>query len=520
MEKIEHPSKNENEKINENEVNENITITNDTHKNEQPTKFISKKSIVISIFLAVLFGIIIANIAGGYIGELITGLISTFTAFASALIIIFILKHLMNFIENKLLKHFFVGLSNEKKIKRTISIIIAFILLILTIFLCMSLIVPKIIDIVTELVNNRESYIYQIKSQLTDFITSLIDTKADDTVNSIMVSISTYLEDTFNNFLPQLLAISTSTIMTMGQICMGGVLAFLYLYNRESINKFFAGLMKSKCKPSTVENTYKIMQHSDRVLLDYIVAKIIEAIVITVVIGIGLSIIGVKYAFELALIIGILNVIPYIGFIIALVPTTLITIIYGSIDLAIQALIVTAVIYIILTTFITPVIVGKKIKINMLLMFSAMILGGGMFGIIGMAVAPPIACIGAEIFKQKMKINQSNINTNINENQNISINGKQNENNSANASENESKIESKNQNLSKNQNSTDTNKQIEKNAKTDNASNVTKRHKKNNLDDTNNNNNNENVIINKEKISSTQTKKRNSKNLKTKNSFI
>ncbi|MBQ8748991.1 MAG: AI-2E family transporter [Clostridia bacterium] len=398
----------ENSKINNTTENNTNNEVNTNNTKRTSSKF------VFSIFLAIFLGIVIANVAGGYIGSLIQGLCSTLTAFASALVIIFILKHLMNFIENTLLKHFLTKSKYGHRIKRTISILVSFAILILTIFLVMSFIVPQIIEIITELVNNKDSYVYQIKTQLSEFIASIINTNADDTVNNIMKSISAYLEETFNNFLPQLLAISTSTVMTIGQICMGGILAFLYLYNRETINGFFAKLIKLKCKPITVKRTYNIMEHSDKVLLDYIVAKIIEAIVITVVIGIGLSIVGINYAFELALLIGILNVIPYIGFIIALVPLTLLTLIYGSVELTIQAVIVTAIIYIILTTFITPVIVGKKIKINMLLMFSAMIIFGGMFGIIGMAIAPPVACIMAEIFKERMSLNSESADNNCN----------------------------------------------------------------------------------------------------------
>ncbi len=411
--------------------NSNYNSTQNKAQQTQSNAKISKKPLAISIFFAILFGIIIANVAGGYIANLFKGLLSTFVTFGSALAIIFLLKHLMSFIENRLLGKVLIGNQYEHTIKRLISIIVAFLTLILIIFLIMNLIIPRVIEIVNELVNNRDTYIYQIKSQLTDFVTSIIGAKADDTVNSIMNGISAYLEDTFNNFLPQVLAFSTSTITTIGHICMGGFLAFLYLFNRESINKFFANIFKSKCKPETVKKTYNIMTHSDKVLVDYIIAKIIEAIIITVVIGIGLSIINVNYAFELALIIGILNVIPYIGFIIALVPLTFITIIYGSIETAIQALIVTTIIYVILTTFVTPVIVGKKIKCNILLMFSAMIVGGGMFGIIGMAIAPPVACIGAEIFKQKMCENRGN-NTSENNSNCSKPQKEQEENNTAN----------------------------------------------------------------------------------------
>ena len=92
------------------------------------------------------------------------------------------------------------------------------------------------------------------------------------------------------------------------------------------------------------------MAKSDRILIDYLVAKVIECIVITVILGIIMTILGVEASFELAFIIGVLNAIPYVGYFIAIVPMALITLVYGSVSLLIPALIWVSIAYILITT--------------------------------------------------------------------------------------------------------------------------------------------------------------------------
>ncbi len=361
----------------------------------------SHKYWVIPLFIALLSALIISALAGDFLFGLFSGFLSSLTSIIIALFIIFALKHLMDAIEQKILKNAFKNAKNPFKIKRIISIIIAFLILFLVIFIIINMIVPRVIEIGTELFNNREQYVYQIRTQLTEFVDNIIP-NGGETVSTLIDGFVSNLGDTLTNFLPKIIEIGTSTFTFLGQCLLGILIAFLYLKDKEKIRNFSKHVVEIKC-PNKAQHIFSVTQKSDKILLDYLVAKILEAGVLTIGIGITLAVLGVKYAFELAFIISILNVIPYIGFIISLIPTILITLIYGSVDQAITVLIVLVIVYTFLTTFVTPYIIGKKIKTNMLLMVVAMVIGGGMFGMLGMAFAPPIAAIMSVVISDNLK---------------------------------------------------------------------------------------------------------------------
>ncbi len=358
------------------------------------------KTWIIGICIAIVLGIVLANAAGGFIEGLLIGLFSCLTPIVTALVAIFLLKHVMSFVEIKILFKLFKNIN--KKVARIISLFAALLLFLGFIFLIFYMFVPRTVDIITELINNKEKYIYQLQNEVSAILASLFGTNAEDMVASITSSLYAYIETTFNNILPQLIAVSTSTISTIGQILLGLVLAILYLIDREGVNAYVIRMSKTCMNEKIRESAKNVIGKSDRILIDFIIAKAIECVVITVCLGILMSILGVQFAFELAFIMGVLNVIPYVGYIISLFPTLLITMVYGSVSLALQTLIFVSVGYILLTSLVTPFIIGKRIRMNMIVMFLSMIIGGGLFGIVGMMIGVPIGAIISEFIKERV----------------------------------------------------------------------------------------------------------------------
>lgn len=366
-----------------------------------------KVSLIVGIFIAVCLGIVVANIFGGFVQGLMLGLLSSLTPIITALVVVFILKHVMAYTENKVIFKLFPKLS--KVVCRAISLSIAVILMIGFLALVFYLFVPKTVGLITELVNNKEIYIYQLQEEISALLSSIFGSSADDIVAKLTDSLYENIEKAFNDFLPQLVSIGTSTIATIGQILLGFVLAVIYLFNREKVNKFMVRIARVKMKPESIKHTKHFLDKSDRILIDFIIAKVIECIVITICLGIIMSLLGVSFEFELAFIIGILNVIPYVGYIISLLPTTLITMVYGSVSLALQTLIFVSVAYIFITSFITPIIVGRRVKMNMLVMFLSMIIGGGIMGMWGMMIGIPIGAIISELVVERVEYKENQI---------------------------------------------------------------------------------------------------------------
>ena len=116
-------------------------------------------------------------------------------------------------------------------------------------------------------------------------------------------------------------------------------------------------------------------------------------IAIIVSVYILLTIMGVRYAPLLGFFIGLFNMIPYVGAIIATVISAIITFITGGLSQTIWMLIVVIILQQIDANIINPRIVGKSLKISPLLVLFAVTFGGAYFGILGMFLAVPVIAV-------------------------------------------------------------------------------------------------------------------------------
>ena len=103
-----------------------------------------------------------------------------------------------------------------------------------------------------------------------------------------------------------------------------------------------------------------------------------------------MSLLHVKYAVLLGFMIGVFNLIPYFGAIIAIVLAALITIFTGGIGQAIIMTISVTILQQLDANIINPKILGNSLSISPLLVIFAVTIGGEYFGILGMFLAVPV----------------------------------------------------------------------------------------------------------------------------------
>ena len=95
----------------------------------------------------------------------------------------------------------------------------------------------------------------------------------------------------------------------------------------------------------------------------------------------------------LGLFIGLFNLIPYFGAIIAVAISVILTILTGGLSKAIEMTIVVIILQQIDANFINPKIVGESLEISPLLVIFSVTIGGAYFGILGMFLAVPVAAV-------------------------------------------------------------------------------------------------------------------------------
>jgi len=131
----------------------------------------------------------------------------------------------------------------------------------------------------------------------------------------------------------------------------------------------------------------------------YISGLIFEMIAVSALTSIGLYFIGVKYAILLGIITGILNLIPYIGILVAGI-LTILSSLTGSpeVSLILGVIIVNLVVQLIDNNILVPMIINTKVQINAFVSIVGIIIGGQIAGIAGMFLAIPILAILKIVF--------------------------------------------------------------------------------------------------------------------------
>ena len=106
-----------------------------------------------------------------------------------------------------------------------------------------------------------------------------------------------------------------------------------------------------------------------------------------------MSIMGVKYAVLLGFMIGLFNMIPYFGAIIAVIIATLITLLTGGFWQALTMVIVVTILQQVDANIINPKIIGTSLKISPLLVIFGVTVGGAYFGVWGILLAVPLIAV-------------------------------------------------------------------------------------------------------------------------------
>ncbi len=143
----------------------------------------------------------------------------------------------------------------------------------------------------------------------------------------------------------------------------------------------------------------EIITQTKTLIQRYIRGLLFEAVIVAVLYSLGLLFIGIDYAILLGFIAALLNVIPYVGGLIAVSLIMIVTIATkDTITYPILVLALSVIIHIIDNSFIIPKIVASKVKINALITITMVIASGALLGVPGMIICIPLTGIVKLIF--------------------------------------------------------------------------------------------------------------------------
>lgn len=196
---------------------------------------------------------------------------------------------------------------------------------------------------------------------------------------------------------------STKTaLVIVGSIVTVIVSAFYLMYDRINLTNLALGIVPAKDRQLVRDLFTEIAEVIGR----YIRGNLAVSAVCAVVVFIALTLLSVPFALPLAIFTGLMGLLPYIGPFIALIPA----VILGLSQSPLVGLLVVVVFLVyqqIENTFIVPIMYNKTLNLSPALVFLSVLIGGGIFGVLGAFLALPVAASIPVLIKYLDIFNQS-----------------------------------------------------------------------------------------------------------------
>lgn len=288
-----------------------------------------------------------------------------------------------------------VNLLQKIKIPRVFGALIVYIVVIGVLGFLISLIVPSVAKDIKDLSSNLPNYIEEMSAKF----------------ESIQRASSKYQEiiNQFQKFLAgigDLLRQSASNLFSTAINIFGGIFSFLVVL----VVSFYLSVQKRGVQHALTaivphqhrDYILSLWERSQRKLGRWLQGQLFLGIIVGVLVYIGLYFLDIKFALLLAILAGILEIFPYIGPILAAIPAIILGFLQAPI-LGLWVLILYLVIQQVENYLIVPLVIGRIVKLNPVIVILALLIGGRLGGIPGMILAVPITAVLAEFLRDIIK---------------------------------------------------------------------------------------------------------------------
>ncbi len=344
-----------------------------------------------AICCGVLFYFILTHIPSVF--RLASKILSLFSPMIVGVVIAYILNPMMKTIEN-LLKRI-----NDKYNWRWLAIVLTIFIVFVLMFLLMLVLIPSLMESFGTLFANINRYLNSPDNIINKI--ELMALRYGVDLSEFGEALSNMIRDMFSS-MPTYIAkiISTSYQFGTGMVngIIGFILAIYFLLGKENMIKFMNNLRRFVFSSEGFEERTKFLHRCNDILTRYIWCTLLEATGVGLVNAILMMILGIPYVALISVVVGLTNMLPTFGPIIGAVIGGFMLLATDPFK-ALLFVIITFVLQTIDGYIIKPRLFGNTLGVPAIIILMAIVIGGKLFGVIGILLAIPFAAIVTLIYK-------------------------------------------------------------------------------------------------------------------------
>ena len=304
--------------------------------------------------------------------------------FLSVVMLPVILSGLLFYLLNPL-----VDLMEKYKINRVLAISIIFIIIAILLIIGLAVAIPNLQRQVVIFAQNVPSYLEDADKVIDDLVTKRLPDDFRPQLEQVLANFSTQATAWASNISSKAVNWVSALISGTSQVIVALIIMpfmlFYLLRDGKGLRDYITQFLPNKLR----EPVGKVLTDVNQQLSNYVRGQITVAVIVAIMFIIFFKIIGLRYAVTLGITAGVLNLIPYLGSFLAMLPALVLGLIAGPVML-LKVIIVFIVEQTIEGRFVSPLILGSQLNIHPITILFVLLTSGSMFGVWGVLLGIPV----------------------------------------------------------------------------------------------------------------------------------
>lgn len=280
----------------------------------------------------------------------------------------------------------------KKMLNLGIPAAVALVVLYLYLFIALYFLLVITVPLILEQLRNLFAYLPQVLSSLNSFLAGLAHSGASGAITidfqQIADGIVASLDERIAAYSAKIADMLFSLPQLLLYLVLTPILSYYFLRDREQIKQRLTALVSPSSRPELCRVSGEI----DHLVREFINGYLVIALMVAIIAAVFYWIIGLDYPVVLGILMGLGDLIPYFGPVIAAIPAVLLAL---TISPAKAVIVIIGILLLqqLDSSVITPRVIGDRIGLHPVATIFAVMAGGHLWGITGAVFAIPLAAV-------------------------------------------------------------------------------------------------------------------------------
>lgn len=293
----------------------------------------------------------------------------------------------------------FANWLDQKGFPRLWGVLLLFLAVIGLIGLIVSLVIPSVSSDVDQLITTLPRVFEKVSTSLENVqkgAPSYLDFVSE--IQNILSGLSSYLQQSAQSVVGLAVGIFGGVISFIAVL----VISFYLSVTKKGIENFLGSVVPDKYESYVVD----LWKRSERKVGLWLQGQLLLALIVGLVVYVGLSLMGIKFALILGLLAFVFEIVPIVGPVLAAIPAVFLAFMQNP-TIGFWVILFYVVVQQLENHILVPVVMGRTIGLNPVVVIIALLVGGQLAGIAGMILSVPVATIIVEIIDDMAKKKES-----------------------------------------------------------------------------------------------------------------